>query len=83
MPFTSRAQRDFFSRTGRARMGTAGGKAAARRRIDGARNLAAQNLEIVHDEQVGQLQIALQTHEQVERLRLNGDVERRRRLVGD
>ena len=39
--------------------------------------------QIVRDEQVGQLQSLLQIHQQVDDLRLDGDVERRDRLVGD
>ena len=39
--------------------------------------------EIVGDEQDGQAEVALQRSQQVEDLRLNGDVERGRRFIGD
>ena len=39
--------------------------------------------EIVGDEQEGELQLVLQVHEQVDDLRLDGDVERGHRLVAD
>ena len=39
--------------------------------------------QIVRDEQVGQLQLLLQIHQQVDHLRLHRDVERRDRLVED
>ena len=39
--------------------------------------------QIVRNEQVGQLQLLLQIHQQVDDLRLDRDVERRHRLVGD
>ena len=39
--------------------------------------------QIVRDEQVGQLELVLQIHQQVDDLRLDRDVERRDRLVAD
>ena len=39
--------------------------------------------QVVRDEQVGQLQLLLQIHQQVDDLRLHRHVERRHRLVGD
>src|SRR5262249_20754154 len=41
------------------------------------------DLQIVGDENVGQPELALQVHQQIDDLRLNGDVERADRLVGD
>ena len=43
----------------------------------------AHHRQVVRDEQVGEPEILLQTHQQVENLRLDRDVERRDRLVGD
>ena len=39
--------------------------------------------EVVRDEQVGEAELLLQVHHQVEHLRLHRDVERRHRLVRD
>ena len=39
--------------------------------------------QVVGDEQIGQLELLLQIHQQVHDLRLNRDVERRDGLVGD
>jgi hypothetical protein len=39
--------------------------------------------QVVGDEQVGQAQLALQLEQQVEHLALDGDIERRHRLVAD
>ena len=39
--------------------------------------------QVVRDEQIGQLQLLLQIHQQVDDLRLNRHVERRDRFVGD
>ena len=39
--------------------------------------------QIVRDEQIGQLQLLLQIHQQVDDLRLHRHVERRHRLVED
>jgi len=37
--------------------------------------------KVVGDEQVGEFQFFLQIHQQVDNLRLNGDIQRRQRLV--
>src|ERR1700738_3109910 len=39
--------------------------------------------QIVRNEEIGQAELALQVHHQVEDLRLNGDIEGRNRFVGD
>ena len=39
--------------------------------------------QVVRDEEVGQAEVVLQPHQQVQHLRLDRDVERRDRLVGD
>ena len=44
---------------------------------------APDNVEVVGDEQHRHAELGLQVFEQLEDLRLHGDVERRRRLVGD
>ena len=49
---------------------------------DAARNVTHQP-QVVRNEQVGQLQLLLQIHQQVDHLRLDRDVERRHRLVRD
>ena len=43
----------------------------------------ADDVEVVRDEDVGEAEVALQVLEQVEDLRLHGDVERGHRLVAD
>ena len=43
----------------------------------------ADDAQVVGDEQVGQPHLALQLQQQVDDLRLDGDVQRRHRLVGD
>ena len=43
----------------------------------------ARRAEVVRDEQIGEPQRLLQIQQQVEDLRLHGDVERGNRLVGD
>ena len=43
----------------------------------------ADDVQVVRDEDVGQPEVALEVLEQVEDLRLHGDVERRDRLVAD
>ena len=39
--------------------------------------------QVVGNEEIGQAELALQVHHQVEDLRLNGDIEGRNRFVGD
>ena len=43
----------------------------------------AHDAEVMRDEEVGQAELVLQILEQIDDLRLHGDVERRDRLVGD
>ena len=43
----------------------------------------ADDAEVVRDEEIGQVELLLQLDEQVEHLRLDGDVEGGHRLVGD
>jgi hypothetical protein len=43
----------------------------------------ADDVEVVRDEDVGEVEVALEVLQQVEDLRLHGDVERRDRLVAD
>ncbi len=43
----------------------------------------AHDLQVVRDEQIGDAQLLLQVHQQVQHLRLDRHVERRHRLVGD
>ena len=43
----------------------------------------AHHRQVVRDEEVGEAELLLETHHQVEHLGLHGDVERRDRLVGD
>ena len=50
---------------------------------DDARAVLRHNAEIVRDEEDGRAQAAREIGEQLEDLRLDGDVERGRRLVGD
>ncbi len=49
---------------------------------DAARNVTHQP-QVVCNEQIGELQLLLQIHQQVDHLRLDRDVERRHRFVGD
>ena len=46
-------------------------------------HIVANDREVVRDEEIGQPEVALQVLEQVEDLRLDRDVERGDRLVGD
>jgi hypothetical protein len=45
--------------------------------------MCSTTARIVRDEQVGQLELVLQVHQQVDDLRLDRDVERGDRLVAD
>jgi hypothetical protein len=45
--------------------------------------MCSHHAEVVRDEQVGEPELVLQVHQQVQHLRLHRNVERRDRLVGD